>query len=453
MSHPPTTLDPPRTDAAAPAGTGEPIPWAGILSVLFLGVAAGTQMSDRGLQAVLSPAIQQAFGVGDAVIGALHGIAGILIASALAVPLARLADRYPRKHLLLALIAAWTVLTGVSALAPNFALFFSARAVLGVTEFAMIPVVYSLIPDLVGERFRVGANLSFAALMATGASAGFYGGGALLGWAQGLVDAGTVTGIAPWRLAMVLLGGAGVPLLLLGLLTWDPPRGAVQAVAEAGAGQGSLAAFGRTHAREILLFIGAAGGLAIAVQALTPMIALALVRRYSADLTAVGHALGIILLVTNLCSLPAAGAIDRLLRRRLQARARPAVMAAGAALSLPCAALLGVAADTNQALAIVAAFLLLTCIANALIPTMLQDLLPADLRARCFAIYSFVIAAFCSLGPVLSGAVSDRLAGGNLLLSIGAVAVPALLVAMLSAGLSAWRPGERSHLATAASAA
>ncbi|MBB6559080.1 MFS family permease [Acidovorax soli] len=451
MSHPPTTLDHPRTDAAAPAGTGGPIPWAGILSVLFLGVAAGTQMSDRGLQAVLSPAIQQAFGVGDAVIGALHGIAGILIASALAVPLARLADRYSRKHMLLALIAAWTVLTGVSALAPNFALFFSARAVLGVTEFAMIPVVYSLIPDLVGERFRVGANLAFAALMATGASAGFYGGGALLGWAQGLVDAGTVTGIAPWRLAMVLLGGAGMPLLLLGLLTWDPPRGAQQADAP-GSPQGSIAAFARTHGREIALFIGAAGGLAIAVQALTPMIALALVRRFGADLTAVGHALGIILLVTNLCSLPAAGTIDRLLRRRLQARARPAVMAAGAALSLPCAALLGLAADTHQALAIVALFLLLTCIANALIPTMLQDLLPADLRARCFAIYSFVIAAFCSLGPVLSGAVSDRLAGGNLLLSIGAVAVPALLVAMLSAGLSAWRPGERSHLATAASA-
>lgn len=229
MSHPPATLDHPRTGAAAPAGTGGPVPCAGILSVLFLGVAAGTQMSDRGLQAVLSPAIQQAFGVGDA--------------------------------------------------------------------------------------------------------------------------------------------------------------------------------------------------------------------------------LGVILLVTNLCSLPAAGAIDRLLRRRLQARARPAVMAAGAALSLPCAALLGLAADTHQALATVAVFLLLTCIANALIPTMLQDLLPADLRARCFAIYSFVIAAFCSLGPVLSGAVSDCLADGNLLLAIGAVAVPALLVAMLSAGLSAWRPGERSHLATAATAA
>lgn len=457
MTNRQATLDHPAaaaaTIAAGAAAPPDSIPWAGVLSVLFLGVAAGTQMSDRGLQAVLSPAIQQAFGVGDAVIGALHGIAGILIASALAVPLARLADRYSRKHMLLALIAAWTILTGVSALAPSFPLYFTARAVLGVTEFAMIPVVYSLIPDLVGERFRVGANLSFAALMATGASAGFYGGGAMLAWAQGLVDAGTVTGIAPWRLAMVLLGAAGVPLLLLGLFTWDPPRGARQAGA-AGSPQGSIAAFARAHGREIVLFIGAAGGLAVAVQALTPMAALALVRRYGADLSDIGHALGVILLVTNLCSLPAAGAIDRLLRRRLHARARPAVMAAGAALSLPCAALLGMAGTAQQALAIVAVFLLLTCIANALIPTMLQDLLPAELRARCFAIYSFVIAAFCSLGPVLSGAVSDRLAQGNLLLSIGAVAVPALVVAMASAGLAAWGSvGTRTVVPAVAAAA
>lgn len=60
-------------------------PWAGLATVVFLGVTAGVQMSDRGLQSILSPAIRETFGVGDAVIGALHGIAGILIASALAI--------------------------------------------------------------------------------------------------------------------------------------------------------------------------------------------------------------------------------------------------------------------------------------------------------------------------------------------------------------------------------
>ncbi|WP_431261737.1 MFS transporter [Roseateles chitinivorans] len=434
-------------DVVLPGGASalEALPWRGLFTVLFLGVTAGIQMSDRGLQAVLSPAIQQAFAVSDAAIGAMHGVAGILIASALAVPLARLADRHSRKGMLLTLIAVWTALTGVSAMASSFPLYFAARAALGVSEFAMIPVVYSLIPDLVGERFRVGANLSFAALMATGASAGFYGGGALLGFAQEL--GGAVGGeagsgaLASWRLAIVVLGAAGIPLFLAGLLTWDPPRGIARA--EAAEERGALSAFVRTHGRDLLLFVGAAGGLAIAVQALTPMIALALGRRYGADLTAIGHALGVILLVTNLSSLPLAGTLDRVLRRHLGARARPAVMAAGAALSMPCALALSIAGNARPALALVAGFLLLTCIANALIPTLLQDLLPPTIRARCFAIYSFVIAAFCSLGPVLSGAVSDRWMGGDLLGAIAAVSVPALMLTVLCAGLQVARRADR----------
>ena len=187
----------------------------------------------------------------------------------------------------------------------------------------------------------------------------------------------------------------------------------------------------------MLLFLGAAGGLAVAVQATVPMIAMALVRRFTADLDGVGRVLGLITLVTSLGSLPLAGAFDRALRQGLGARARPAVMAAAALLALPCAAGLGLAVDERTALLLVAAFILLTCVANALIPTMLQDLVPTDLRARAFATYSFVIAAFCAAGPVLSGAISEYLLADALLQAIAIAAVPALAVAAICATLSA----------------
>ena len=48
-------------------------------------------------------------------------------------------------------------------------------------------------------------------------------------------------------------------------------------------------------------------------------------------------------------------------------------------------------------------------------------------------VLSFIIAAFCAVGPVLSGVVSDLLAHGDLLVSIAAVAVPALALASVSA--------------------
>jgi len=410
---------------------------AGIATVLFLGLACGVQMSDRGLQSILSPAIRASFGVGDAVMGALHGIAGILIASALAIPLARLADRHSRKRILLALIAAWTLLTLLGALAPNFPLFFLGRAAAGVTEFAMIPIVYSLIPDLVGERLRVGANLTFAALMAVGASAGFYLGGDLLQLMAGLDGTGRLGHLAPWRRTMALLALAGLPLLLLGALTLDPPRHGD--AGETTSAPTSLAGFVRGHLRQVLLFVGAAGGVAIAVQALVPMIAMALERRFVADLGAIGNTLGVLTLLGTMVSLPIAWFADRTLRGRLGLRARPALMGTATAVAVPCAALLAFAPSTSAALALTGAFLLATCIANALLPTMLQDLAPVALRARAFAGYSFLIAAFCALGPVLAGGISQFLLADDLLSAISLAAVPPMALTLVCTALWCWR--------------
>lgn len=407
----------------------------GWMTVVFLGLTAGLQMSDRGLYAVLAHEIELAFGIGDALLGALQGIAGILVASALAVPLARLADRHSRKAILLGVTGAWSGLTMLSALAPNFAWFFVGRAASGVTEFAMIPIVYSLIPDLVPERSRVSANLVFAALMAIGASIGFYLASDLFRFAAQY----RVIDLPGWRGALLLLGLGGVPLLLLGFAIRDPVRAA--AALDPTGRSASLAAFVRTRRRTIAWFLGAAGGLAIAVQATIPMAALALVRRYGAGLSEIGHALGIITLVTALGSLPLAGAIDRALRHRCGERARPLIMGGTAALSIPFAVLPIIAATEHTALWLLAGFVLLTCVGNALIPTMLQDLAPIALRARCFAVYSFVIAVFCALGPVLSGAISEFLTGGDLQRAIVLAGVPALAVAALCAGcLTTMRP-------------
>ncbi|WP_251007744.1 MFS transporter [Sphingobium sp. BHU LFT2] len=400
-----------------------------LFTVLFLGVTAGVQMSDRGVQSVLLADIQASFGVGDATIGALQGLAGILVASAIAVPIARLADRMSRKHVLIGLIIGWSALMALSALAPNFPLFFIGRAASGVTEFAMIPIVYSMIPDLVADRHRVAANLSFAALMAAGASAGFYFGDVLVHQA----DMVFAFALEPWRKAILLLSLAGIPLVAVGLLTFDPPRGITADDSPASA---SLLLFLRQRWQAVGLFVGVAGSLMIAVQALNPLIALALERRFQADMRVIGQALGIITLLTSIGCLPVAGFLDRLLGRRMGLAARPLIMGAGALLTIPCAVLLFSISRIDQALILVAAFLFLTCTANALVPTMLQDLTPATLRARSFAVWSFVVSIFCAIGPLIAGSLSDLALGGRLLSAIAATAIPALLISALCAGRS-----------------
>lgn len=409
-----------------------PIRWSApaLLTIGFLGLTAGVQMSDRGLQAILLSAIQGTFHVSDATIGALQGLAGVLVGSALAVPVSQLADRLSRKLVLLGLISGWTALMVLSAFAPNFPLFFIGRAASGVTEFAMIPIVYSMIPDLAPEEDRVAANLSFAALMAVGASAGFYFGEAITNAAAALIP----FAIENWRKAFVLLALAGLPLLMLGALTVDPPR---RITPSDTATTGSLGSFLRQRWQAVGLFVGVAGSLMIAVQALNPLIAMALERRFDADLGVIGHAMGSVTLITSIGCLPVAGLLDRHLRKRFGLTARPVIMGVSATFAIPCVAALIYAQNVDHALVMVTLFLFLTCTANALVPTMLQDLTPATLRARSFAIWSFVVSIFCAIGPLIAGILSDLLMNGQLLTAIAVTAIPALALSAACAARSA----------------
>lgn len=431
------------TTAANPTTT-EMQQWSlpALWTVVFLGVTAGVQMSDLGLQAVSLSEIQRSFGVNDASMGALQGLAGVLVGSALAIPLSRFADRFSRKRVLLSLIAASTAMMVLSALAPNFPLFFLGRSAAGITEFAMVPLVYSMIPDLAPERHRVLANLGFAALMAAGASLGFYYSGALLAFAAEALP----FALAPWRKAFLLLSMAGIPLLIAGSFTLDPVRkhlhGAVSAPAH------SLLEFVRQRWHSIGLFVGMIGCMMVAVQGLNQLITLALERRYSALPTEIGHAMGLIVLLTSVGCLPIAGGLDRLLAPRLGQAVRPLIMGVCIALALPIVLWLRSAPTLTDAFWIVGVFLFVTCIANALVPTMLQDLAPPTLRARCFALWSFVVSVFIATGPLIAGQLSDRVFNGQLLQAIVTTAVPALCVSLLCA-MGAYRQARRDAAAQA----
>lgn len=398
----------------------------GVFTVAFLGIAAGLQLSDMGLQAVSLSAIQTSFGVSDTALGALQGLAGVLIGSALAIPLARFADRYSRKRVLLWLIAASSAMMGLSAIAREFPLFFIGRSAAGITEFAMVPLVYSMIPDLAPERHRVAANLSFAALVAAGASGGFYFSGAILSAADVLF----AWHAEPWRKAFLLLGMAGLPLLLLGTLTVDPARHIAAADL---ATVSSLRLFLRRRWQAIGLFVGTAGCLITAVQALNQLIALALERRFDAAPGDIGHAMGVIILITSVGCLPVAGLLDRALARYVGQAVRPLIMGVSVITALPVLLLLTSAQTLDHAFIVMGLFLFMTCTANALVPTMLQDLAPASLRARCFAIWSLVVSLFGSAGPLLAGTLSDWIFEKHLLDAIMAIAVPSLTVAAICA--------------------
>ncbi len=239
--------------------------------------------------------------------------------------------------------------------------------------------------------------------------------------------------MAPWRKAFLLLSLAGAPLFVLGMLTADPTRrlGVPDLKITA-----SLLHFLRRRWQAIGLFVGVAGCLMIAVQALNQLIALALERRFDAPPASIGQVMGLIVLTATLGSLPVAGVLDRVLARRFGRAARPLLMGGAVMCAAPTVLLLAFVPTLGQAFMVIGVFLFLTCVANALVPTMLQDLTPASLRARSFAIWSLVVSIFSAAGPLLAGTMSDWVFNGHLLNAITVTAVPVLAVSALCAARS-----------------
>lgn len=126
-------------------------------------------------------------------------------------------------------------------------------------------------------------------------------------------------------------------------------------------------------------------------------------------------------------------------------------MGVATVLALPCGAALAFAPTTLFSLWCMGGFLTARCIANALIPTMLQDLVPATLRARGFADYSVLIAAFFAAGPLLSGGVSQFVLRDDLLSAISLAAAPMLVLTLVCT--APWcLCGERGAAGTASAA-
>src|SRR5690606_1850247 len=119
---------------------------------------------------------------------------------------------------------------------------------------------------------------------------------------------------------------------------------------------------------------------------LNQLIALALERHFDAAPADIGQAMGTILLITSVGCLPVAGLLDRALVRFTGQAARPLIMGLSVIAAIPVFLLLTSMQALDHAFIAIGLFLFLTCTANALVPTMLQDLVPASLRARCFAI-------------------------------------------------------------------
>lgn len=172
--------------------------------LLLLACANLLSYADRAVLAVLVEPIKTELHVSDGQIGLLTGLAFAIFYGVVALPVARIADRYARKPVLIAGILVWSIATTLSGWAQGFVQLMLCRIGVGAGEAGNSPTSHSMIADSFPPDRSSAAFAIFAAGSTIGMSAGLIGGG-LLAQHYG------------WRMTFIL---AGLPGLLLAALIW-----------------------------------------------------------------------------------------------------------------------------------------------------------------------------------------------------------------------------------------
>ncbi len=167
------------------------------LMMTLLVIAYTLNFVDRQIVGILAEPIKADLGLSDAQLGWMGGTAFALFYTALAIPLAMLADRKDRSWIITAGLTVWSAATMLCGQAQNFWQLFVARMSVGVGEAAGVAPAYSLIADLYPPERRARALAVFSL-------------GIPIGGAAGVLFGGLIAASVDWRTAFVVVGVAGV---------------------------------------------------------------------------------------------------------------------------------------------------------------------------------------------------------------------------------------------------
>lgn len=419
-----------------------PSPGAGYWALTVIVLATFLTFFDQVVFGMLAQRIKADFGLTDAQLGFLAGPASIICYLFVGIPLARLADIYPRKYVLAGGVAVVSAITALGGVAQSFTQFVLSRVFLAAGGSAHAPSSYSLLADAFPPRSipRVFALLQFGFI--GGTTLGPMIGGMLIGmtehWAPTEVAGLRILG---WQWIMIGLAVPGLLVALLFLTVREPSRlapapDAVQPPRDASLPRRLLTLTGLDAARAIHanrrvyypLFAGLALS-AIEVFGLSFWRVPFMIRTYGWDEARIGAVMGGMTLVASLAGLVLGGTVvEWLSRRHKDANVRAAAIFFG------CVTLCSIAAPLMPD----GYLSLLTMSVGAMfgiagaVPqnAAIQRVAPNAMRGQVTAIYLFMFTFFGAMGSFVIGLVQDFVIGVEADLWKSLVLTAALLLPM-----------------------
>jgi MFS family permease len=371
-------------------------------ALTLLIVATVFSFVDRQIFSLVADPMSHELGLTNAELGLLQGLGLSFFMVIGGLPLGWLADRMNRSVLLGGCVLAWSISTLACGLAQNFTQLLLATIGVAFGEGALVPVIYSLIPDLFPRHQRVHANSIYFLAAVLGAALGL----AVCGATLGVLESAKSTlpafnHIATWRLAFFAVALPG-PVLALAILSIKAKRGVAASPGHERPMLG-LKSYLRRHWLACINVFCGFGLYALALAAGVSWLPIMLTREFGETPSKVGIRLGIAIGLGTCIGIVTAF----LLARRLDHRSNPTVpllISRYAFLLSAVPIFLMLFARTPLEIYVLFATLIVASMAaSSLMPNILQDMVPRHLRARLIAINSIVSVCFSGAGPILLG--------------------------------------------------
>lgn len=175
---------------------------------------------------VLIGPIRQDFNISDFQYSLLHGFAFSMFYITLGLPIARLADKYPRFNIISIGVLLWSFMTCICGFTKNFISLFLARMGVGVGEAALSPAAFSILSDIYPKEKLPQATAIYSLGITIGGGLAYILGGIVYEYfATVNLDAFLFFGsLQPWQMTFFAVGLPGFLIALCLKCLPEPPR-------------------------------------------------------------------------------------------------------------------------------------------------------------------------------------------------------------------------------------
>ncbi|MCP5320140.1 MAG: MFS transporter [Pseudomonadales bacterium] len=181
---------------------------------------------DRQILSLMVGPIRRDLQISDFEMSLLQGWAFALFYSVMALPIARLADRYDRRSIIATGIALWSAMTVGCGVVRGYMGLFLMRVGVGVGEAALSPPAYSLLSDYFPPE-RLGRAMAIFALgISVGGGAAYLIGGAVVHLVSEAepVLLPLIGTVRPWQITFFVVGLPGLVVALMMRGIREPER-------------------------------------------------------------------------------------------------------------------------------------------------------------------------------------------------------------------------------------